>query len=285
MIKDKKITINDIQALKNHKHAFATLTAYDYISATIIEQLPIPLVLVGDSASMVIYGYSNTIPISMDELLLVTKAVSRGLTNTMLVGDMPFMSYQPSKTIAIQNAGRLIKEGNCDAVKLEGGREFIKIISSIVDTGIPVMGHIGLKPQKILQDSGYKIAGKTEQSAIEIVKDAVALERAGVFSVVLEGIPAELAALITEKITIPTIGIGAGSMCDGQIQVFHDLLGLYSHFKPKHAKQYIDGEKIIYDAIKLYCSEVQGGSFPSQNNAYNIDKKMINKIKQSVENL
>ena len=285
MKKNTKITVNDIQSLKNCEQPFATITAYDYISATIIETLPVPLVLVGDSASMVMYGYSNTIPINMEELLLVTKAVARGLNNTMLIGDMPFMSYQPSKEIAILNAGRLIKEGRCDGVKLEGGVEFVHIIKAIVNAGIPVMGHIGLKPQKVLQNSGYKVSGKTEESAIAIVKDAIALEQAGVFSIVLESIPSKLAGLITKEIQIPTIGIGAGTMCDGQIQVFHDLLGLYGQLKPKHAKQYINGEKIIAKAIASYCAEVQQGEFPSKRNTYKIDNKLFNQIKQAIEDI
>ena len=232
--------ISDIQKLKKSKTPFTTITAYDYPTAKIIDDLNIPLILVGDSASMVIYGYSDTTPITMNEMLLIAKAVRRGTNNSLVVGDMPFMSYQPSSELAVKNAGRFVKEARMDAVKLEGGVEHIAQIKAIIKAGIPVMGHIGLKPQSVLVDSGYKIHGKTLNSALKIFHDALALENAGVFSLVLEGVPEELAQLITNAIKIPTIGIGAGKFCDGQIQVIHDLIGLYGKGVPKHAKAYLD---------------------------------------------
>ena len=253
----KKNKILDIQKLKHLNTAFATLTAYDFPSAKIINQLNIPLVLVGDSASMVVYGYQNTTPIQMDEMLLISKAVERGIDKALLVGDMPFMSYQPSVELAVKNAGRFIKEGHMDAVKLEGGTEYKKQISAIITAGIPVMGHIGLKPQSVLIESGYKLQGKTSEAALKIYQDALILEKVGVFALVLEGIPEELAQMITRKIKIPTIGIGSGDFCDGQIQVFHDILGFSKHSPPKHAKQYDTLYSNILDVVKKYKSDIE----------------------------
>ena len=235
----QKHSISSIQKLKKTQKKFSAITAYDFPTAQIINDLNFPVVLVGDSASMVVYGYKNTVPINMEEMILVSRAVTRGTNYALIVADMPFMSYQPSIEIAIQNAGRLIKEGKADAVKLEGGREYINQISAIIKGGIPVMGHLGLQPQSILIDSEYKIHGKDVKSALKIYKDALALEKAGVFALVLEGIPIELAELITKKLNIPTIGIGAGPMCDGQIQVLHDIIGLF-------------GDKIIFSMFVTF---------------------------------
>jgi len=281
----KKNNILDIQKLKNLNTPFATLTAYDFPSAKIINELNIPIVLVGDSASMVVYGYKDTTPIHMDEMLLITKAVARGISTALLVGDMPFMSYQPSVEVAVQNAGRLIKEGLMDAVKLEGGIEYIDQVSAIITAGIPVMGHIGLKPQSVLIESGYKIQGKTSDSALKIYQDALVLADAGVFALVLEGVPEELAQIITQKIKIPTIGIGAGKFCNGQIQVLHDIIGLLGENVPKHANAYINSQKIIQDGISQYQSDVENNTFPNSNHSTKMDAQELTELKNKIENL
>ena len=277
--------ISDIQKLKNSKTPFTTITAYDYPTAKIIDDLNIPLILVGDSASMVIYGYSDTTPITMNEMLLIAKAVRRGTNNSLVVGDMPFMSYQPSSELAVKNAGRFIKEARMDAVKLEGGVEHIAQIKAIIKAGIPVMGHIGLKPQSVLVDSGYKIHGKTLNSALKIYHDALALEKAGVFSLVLEGVPEELAQLITKAVKIPTVGIGAGKFCDGQIQVIHDLIGLFGDKVPKHAKAYLDLKMLISQSLVDYQKDVANTKFPSKENTYNLDKGVLEKLKEAIANI
>ena len=281
-----KNTVSNIQAYKNNSKSFSAITVYDYPTALIVNDIEnIPVVLVGDSASMVIYGYNNTMPITMDELLLVSKAVNRGINKALIVADMPFMSYQPSNEYAIKNAGRLIKEGGADAVKLEGGIEYEGRIKKIVEAGVPVMGHIGLQPQSILKDSGYKIQGKLLKGALKIYNDAVALENAGVFSIVLEGVPQELAKIITEKVKIPTIGIGAGQYCDGQIQVFHDLIGSFDSKIPKHAKKYINNYKIIKDALEQYCEEVRNKTFPYKINAVKMDSKELISLRKNIEDI
>ncbi len=277
--------ISDIQKLKNSNTPFTTITAYDYPTAKIINELDVPLILVGDSASMVVYGYSDTTPITMDEMLLIAKAVRRGVDNSLVVGDMPFMSYQPSSELAVENAGRFIKEASMDAVKLEGGVEYITRIKAIIKAGIPVMGHIGLKPQSVLVDSGYKRHGKTLNSALKIFHDALALENAGVFSLVLEGVPEELAQLITKSIKIPTIGIGAGKFCDGQIQVIHDLIGLYGKGVPKHAKAYVYLKMLISKSLGDYKKDVTNTKFPSKENTYNLDKGVLEKLKEAIANI
>ena len=277
--------ISDIQELKGGSSSFCTVTAYDYPTARIIDDINIPLVLVGDSASMVVYGYNDTTQITMDEMILIAKAVRRGIKKSFLVGDMPFMSYQPSVEDAIKNAGRFIKESQTDAIKLEGGIEYLPQIKSIIQAGIPVMGHIGLKPQSILTDSGYKIHGKKFDDALKIYEDALALERAGVFTLVLEGVPEELAKLITESLQIPTIGIGAGRYCDGQIQVLHDLIGLFGTQVPKHAKSYVDLKNIISKSLSTYQEEVLQQQMPSNAQIYNMNETELEQLKKAIENL
>ena len=280
-----KITISDIQKFKNNDRRFSAITVYDYPTALIVNEINIPIVLVGDSASMVVYGYNNTLPITMGELLLITKAGSRGINKALIIADMPFMSYQPSTEEAIKNAGQLIKLGGADAVKLEGGSECVDSITKMVESGIPVMGHIGLKPQSILTDSGYKIHGKKTIDAIKIYKDALALERAGVFAIVLEGVPVDLAQIITEKINIPTIGIGAGGHCNGQIQVFHDVIGLFNSKIPKHAKKYINNYQIIKDALNNYFNEVTNKRFPEKRNTTSMDSEELITLQKSIEDI
>ncbi len=263
---NKKITINKIKKLKSQKNPFSCITAYDFSSSKIIDKLDIPLVLVGDSASMVMMGHDTTVSISVDEMLVFVKSVTRGISNALVVADMPFMSYQSSIELAIKNAGRFIKEGNAQAVKLEGGAHIKNHIKSLVNYGIPVMGHIGLLPQSINQQSGYHVQGKLKKDAEKIIDDAISIQNSGAFSIVLEGIPSVLAKRISNKLDIPTIGIGAGPFCDGQIQVFHDLMGLDDTFLPKHAKKYINLSNHIENSLQNYINDVKNNIFPSKKN-------------------
>lgn len=253
----KNVTIQDIKNFKQSKSPFATLTAYDYNSAQILDDAGIPLILVGDSASMTIYGYDTTLPISMEEMLLVVKAVARGTQRALVVADMPFLSYQPSVEVTIRNAGLLIKQGGANAVKLEGGKHIMKNIKALVEHGIPVLGHVGLTPQSFHQMSGYKIQGKTPKDAEKIIDDARAVEGSGAFGIVLECIPEALATQITEELKIPTIGIGSGNTCDGQIQVFHDIMGLTGNTPPKHAMQYKNLYKGMRKIVKQYKRDIE----------------------------
>ena len=263
----KRISIRDIQQLKGNETPFATITAYDYISARNADAIDIPLLLVGDSAAMVVYGMENTIPISMDELIFLVRAVCRGTEKALVVADMPFMSYQASVEDAVRNAGRFVKEGGAGAVKLEGGSPYVSQIRAIIDAGIPVMGHVGLLPQSFHLSSGYRIQGKTKLEAEKIYDDAISVQENGAFAVVLEGIPAALASRITMALDIPTIGIGAGPACDGQIQVYHDILGLYSDFIPKHTKRFGNFGTEIQQKLAEHKTEVEIRKFPSQEHS------------------
>lgn len=260
----KKITIRHIQNLKGQESPFATITAYDFPSAQAVDTAGIPLILVGDSAAMVVYGMDTTIPVTMAEMLFLVRAVSRGAEKALVVADMPFMSYQPSVENAVRNAGKFVKEGGAEAVKLEGGTAYTSQIKAIIDAGIPVMGHVGLMPQSYHIISGYRIQGKCNLEADKIFEDALAVQNAGAFSVVLEGVPAELAEKITVELSIPTIGIGAGPGCDGQIQVFHDILGLYGDFIPKHAKRFTNLGEQIKNSISQYKRAVESKEFPAE---------------------
>ena len=264
-----KITIRDIQKLKGGDTPFATITAYDYVSAQNADAVNIPLVLVGDSAAMVVYGMENTIPISMDELIFLVRSVCRGTKNALVVADMPFMSYQASVEDAVRNAGRFVKAGGACAIKLEGGTPYTAQIRAIIDAGIPVMGHVGLLPQSYNLNSGYRIQGKSKHEADKIIEDAEAVQESGAFAVVLEGVPGDLAERITKLLDIPTIGIGAGPFCDGQIQVYHDILGLYRDFSPKHAKRYGNFGVEIQKKLAEYKNEVEGKTFPTKEHFIN----------------
>ena len=252
-----KYTIQHIKDFKKASEPFATLTAYDFTSAQILDEAKIPLILVGDSASMVMYGYDTTVPVSMDEMMLVVRAVTRGAKHSLVVADMPFLSYQPSIEETMKNAGLFLKKGNASAVKLEGGVHVETHISSLVNSGIPVLGHVGLTPQSYHQLSGYKIQGKTPREAQKIIDDAMAVQNSGAFGVVLECIPSLLAQEITNMLTIPTIGIGSGKSCDGQIQVFHDILGFSAAKAPKHAKQYGNMYTNVLEIVKNYKSDIE----------------------------
>jgi len=251
------------------------LTAYDYLTAKIIDEAGIPLILVGDSLGNVVLGYETTIPVTMDVMIHHTKAVTRAVKSALVVGDMPFMSYQLSMEDTLRNAARFIQEAGAQSIKLEGGVSVAEQVKRIVDCGIPVMGHIGLTPQSINQLSGMKIQGKTPEAAKKLLDDAIALDQAGAFAVVLETVPAPLAALITRKISIPTIGIGAGSGCDGQVQVVHDVLGLTSGFVPKHAKQYAQLAETMKSAVARYQNEVKHGDFPTEANSFPVDETVL----------
>jgi 3-methyl-2-oxobutanoate hydroxymethyltransferase len=277
-----RVSITQIKELKQKGEKICMLTAYDYSTARHIDEAGIPLILVGDSLGMVVLGYDSTIPVTIEEMIHHTKAVVRGTRNALVVGDMPFMTYQVSVEEALRNAGRFMQEGGCQAVKLEGGVTMAETVRRIVSCGIPVMGHIGLTPQSIHQLGGYKAVGKTSESAANLVRDAMALDEAGAFSIVLECVPEPLSKLITEKVRVPTIGIGAGKYCDGQVQVISDILGLYSDFVPKHAKQYVQLAKDIKKATEEYMSEVREGTFPTQKQSYAMEDSVIAEIARSL---
>jgi len=270
-----RISIHQIKEMKQRGEKIAMLTAYDYATARIIDEAGIPLILVGDSLGMVVLGYESTIPVTIEDMLHHTKAVVRGTKCALVVGDMPFMTYHTSIAEAQRNAARFIQEGGAQAVKLEGGVTVAEKVNAIVNCGIPVMGHIGLTPQSINQLGGYKVQGRTEETAKRLLEDAQALEQAGAFAVVLETVPTPLATLITQKISIPTIGIGAGVGCDGQVQVVSDILGLFTDFVPKHAKQYVRLADIIRAAVTNYDREVKAGIFPTEEQSFSMDESIL----------
>ena len=274
-----RVTIADIKQMKVKKEKIVMITAYDYSMAKLVDESGIPLILVGDSLGMVMLGYDSTIPVTMDEMIHHTRAVTRGTKNSLVVGDMPFMTYHTSISEAMKNATRFLQQGGCQSVKLEGGEIAAETVKRIVDCGIPVMGHIGLTPQSINQLGGYKAQGKTPEAAAQMLRDARALEQAGAFAIVLETVPAQLGKLITEKISIPTIGIGAGPECDGQVQVIHDLLGMFSDFVPKHAKQFTKLAPIIKTAFTTYLNEVKSGVFPAKEHSPAIDESLLKDLK------
>ncbi|MDP8248830.1 MAG: 3-methyl-2-oxobutanoate hydroxymethyltransferase [Candidatus Tritonobacter lacicola] len=254
--------------MKKEGRKIVALTAYDYATAQIANEAGVHVLLVGDSLGMVVLGYENTLPVTMEEIIHHTKAVARGNDSALLVSDMPFMSFQINDQETVRNAGRLVKEAHAEAVKLEGGKEVSSRVKAIIDAGIPVLGHIGLTPQDVLLMGGYKVQGRKAPEAERLVEDALAMEGAGAFAIVLECIPAELAQAITDKLSIPTIGIGAGPRCDGQILVTHDMLGLFSRFTPKFVKRYADIGATMREAIGRYKEDVEKGTFPSDEYSY-----------------
>lgn len=272
---DRRISITDLKAMKKRGEKIAMITAYDYPSARLVEQAGVPLILVGDSLGMVVLGYDSTIPVTMEEMLHHVKAVVRGTRHAHVVADMPFMSYQVSAEEALRNAGRLLKEGGAQSVKLEGGVRVAETVRRLVESGIPVMSHLGLTPQSVNQLGGYKVQGKTPAAAVKLVNDAVTLEQAGAYAIVLEAIPAQLAKVISERVSVPTIGIGAGLHCDGQVQVFHDILGLFTDFVPKHAKRYAEVGEAIVGAVNRYVSEVREQRFPTDRESFIMDESVF----------
>ena len=265
-----KINISEIRNIKQSGKKITCITSYDYVTASLAEKANIDLILVGDSASMVVLGYETTIPITVEEMIIFTKAVTRGNKKALIVGDMPFMSYQASDEDAVRNAGRFVKEGGVDAVKIEGGIRMKSRVEAMIRAGIPVMGHIGLTPQTSTLWSGYRVQGKTIDDGEVLLRDAKALEEAGVFAIVLEMITSEVAKMITDNVGIPTIGIGSGPLCDGQIVVLHDILGLYDKFSPKFIKKYANMSEIILKALESYRDDVTNGNFPAEEHTFHM---------------
>ena len=270
-----RTTIRDIATMKRRGKRIAMITAYDYTSSRIVESAGVDIILVGDSLGQVVLGYDSTVPVTMEDMLHHIKAVVRGTEKVHIVGDLPFMSYQASRSDAIRNAGRILKEGGAQSVKLEGGRHVAKTMRRIVQAGIPVMGHIGLTPQAVNQLGGYRIQGRTTKAAVELIEDAKAVEDAGAYSIVLEGVPSQLAQLVTERLSIPTIGIGAGIHCDGQVQVFHDMMGLYTDFTPKHARKYAHLAELMNGAVSEYIEDVRNRSFPSEDESFTLSPEVL----------
>ncbi|MFA5147017.1 MAG: 3-methyl-2-oxobutanoate hydroxymethyltransferase [Candidatus Omnitrophota bacterium] len=271
----KKFMITDFYEKKRSGRKITMLTAYDYPMARIVDGAGIDSILVGDSLGMVVLGYESTVPVTMDEMIHHAKAVRRGTKYAFLIGDMPFMSYQVSKEEAVRNAGRFMKEAGCDAVKLEGGDEVFEATAAIVDAGIPVLGHLGLTPQSISKLGGYRVQGKSAESAKKILDQALKLEKAGCFGIVLECVPDKVARLITKELRIATIGIGAGPYCDGQVLVTNDMVGLFDRFVPKFVKQYVKLSSLIGDGVKQYKEEVEGGKFPDEAHSFVIKEEEL----------
>ncbi len=276
-----RISIHKLKEWKAQGHRFAMITAYDYPSARLVEQAGIPIILVGDSLGSVVLGYDSTVPVTMDDIVYHTRAVVRGTEKAIVVADMPFMSYQADPNEAMRNAGRLLKEGGATAVKLEGGSHVAPLVRRMVESGIPVMGHLGLTPQSVNQFGGHKVQGKTPAAAAKLLNDARALEEAGAFAVVLETIPAPLARMVTERISVPTIGIGAGPHCDAQVQVFHDLLGIYDDQRTlRHAKRYAVIGETIREAVRAYIGEVESAAFPTAEHSFEMDESTLAELAQ-----
>ncbi len=273
-----KKTVATFKEAKINNKKLSMVTAYDYSMAKLVDEGGIDGILVGDSLGMVTLGYENTLAVTIDDMIHHTKAVSRGANNALVVADMPFLSYHISIEESIKNAGRLIKEGDAHAVKLEGGRDVIDKVEGIVKAQIPVMGHIGLTPQSINMFGGFKVQGKTIEQIQNLIDDAKCLEEAGVFAIVLECIPEKISKIITESVSIPTIGIGAGKYCDGQILVINDMLGMYSDFTPKFVKQYKNLKEDINEAINNYIKDIKTGAFPEEKHSFKIDEQILDKL-------
>ena len=274
-MKNKVVTFREA---KQKGEKLTMLTAYDYSTAKLIDEAGVNSILVGDSLGNVILGYEDTISVTMEDMIHHGAAVARGAKNALVVIDMPFMSYQTSVYDAVVNAGRLMKEGRADAVKLEGGKEVCPQIEAITAAGIPVVAHLGLTPQSINAFGGFRVQGKSEETAKKLIADAKAVEQAGAFAVVLECVPAKLAEIITKEISIPTIGIGAGNVCDGQVLVYQDMLGMFSDFTPKFVKRFANVGEVMTSAFKQYCEEVKNGTFPSEEHEYKIDDEILEKL-------
>lgn len=273
-----KNTVITIQQAKERGEKITMLTAYDYSMAKLIDQAGVNMILVGDSLGMVMLGYEDTLSVTMEDMIHHTRAVARGVKDTMVVADMPFMSYQTSVYDAVCNAGRLMKEGRANAVKLEGGREFAEHIRAITAASVPVVAHLGLTPQSLNAFGGFKVQGKTEEAARKLLEDARAVEAAGAVAAVLECVPAKLAKVVTEQLHIPTIGIGAGAGCDGQVLVYQDMLAMFGDFKPKFVKQFGEIGTMMKEAFQRYIEEVKSGVFPAEEHTFKIDDEIIEKL-------
>jgi 3-methyl-2-oxobutanoate hydroxymethyltransferase len=277
------MSIHRLREMKAQGRRFAMITAYDFPSARLVEQAGAPVILVGDSLGSVILGYDSTVPVTMEDIIHHTRAVVRGTEKAIVVADMPFMSYQANADDAMRNAGRLLQEAGATAVKLEGGSHVAPLVRRMVESGIPVMGHLGLTPQSVNQFGGHKVQGKTPAAAAKLINDARALEEAGAFAIVLETIPAPLAKMVTERISIPTIGIGAGVHCDGQVQVFHDMLGIYDDQRPlKHAKRYATLGETIRNAVREYIAEVEDGAFPTAEHSFAMEESTLGELAHAI---
>jgi len=274
-------SVQDIINMKKDEKKISVITSYDYSLASLCDKAGIDILLVGDSAGMVMLGYENTIPVTMDQMCMFTEAVSRARQNSLLVADLPFMSYQASIEDAITNSGRLIKAG-ADSVKLEGGTPMAETINAIVDVGIPVMGHIGLQPQTTMLSQGYKVQGRTKDTALKLIDDAKELEEAGVFSIALEMVSHEIAEIISETISVPTIGIGSGVGCNGQVLVVHDLLGMYEKLKPKFVRQYMNLSEDIVKALEKYKNDIELGVFPAEENWFSMNDGELKKLREEI---
>ena len=273
-----KKKVSTVRKQKENGEKITMLTAYDYSTAKLMDEAGIDMILVGDSLGMVMLGYEDTVSVTMEDMIHHTAAVSRGTKNAMVVADMPFMSYQTSVYDAVVNAGRLMQQGRCHAVKLEGGSVVCPQIKAITDASIPVVAHIGLTPQSVNAMGGFKVQGKSEEAARKLIEEAKAVEEAGAFAVVLECVPAKLAEMISQKLTIPTIGIGAGAGCDGQVLVYQDMLALFSDLKPKFVKHFADAGSVMKAGFRAYIEEVQAGTFPAEEHTFKIDEDVINKL-------
>jgi 3-methyl-2-oxobutanoate hydroxymethyltransferase len=276
----RKNSVYDILTLKKKGEKIAVLTAYDYSTSLICDKAGVDILLVGDSAGMVMLGYKSTMPVGIGEMLVFCKGVATGTRRAMVVADLPFGSYQPSTAAAIKNAIRFIKVG-CDAVKLEGGVELVDTIKALVSVGIPVMGHIGLKPQTSSLWEGYKVQGKTKDSSVKLIAEARALEQAGVFSIVLEMVASEVARIISKNLSVPVIGIGSGSGCDGQVLVLHDMLGIYEDIRPKFVKRYADLSNSIFQAVSSYRSDVKSAKFPEEQNFFHMNSNEYQELQKN----
>jgi 3-methyl-2-oxobutanoate hydroxymethyltransferase len=275
---ENQFTITSFKAAKEKGERISMLTAYDYTTATLLEEAGVDSLLVGDSLGMVMLGYENTLRVTMDEMIHHTRAVARGRRRALLIGDMPFLSYHVSPEEAVRNAGRFVQEGNAQAVKLEGGQDVLDKIRAILKAQIPVLGHLGLTPQSVHAMGGFKLQGKNLETARRIIDDALLLQDAGVFGIVLEGIPAELARIVTEKLEIPTIGIGAGPHCDGQVLVIQDLLGMFRQMRPKFVKTYDQLGDGTVAAVREYIREVRSGTFPGPEHSFTMDESLLSEL-------
>lgn len=277
---NKKVTTAELKEKKQKGEKISMLTAYDYSQAKIVDEAGVDMILVGDSLGMVVLGYENTLSVTLEEMIHHGKAVLRGSQRAMVVMDMPFMTYQVNRDEALKNAGRLIQETGAHAVKVEGGEEILEAVKGIAGAGIPVMGHLGLTPQSVGQLGGYKVQGKDIQAAKKMIKDARALEEAGAFSLVLECVPWQVASFIRDQVSIPVIGIGAGKECDGQVLVFHDVLGLFDEFRPKFVKEYQNLRDKMIMGIKDYIDEVREGKFPGEEHIFNMEEEAVKQLEQ-----
>jgi 3-methyl-2-oxobutanoate hydroxymethyltransferase len=274
-------TILDVQKLKQRGERFVMVTAYDYTAAQLVDRAGVPIILVGDSLGMVVNGHSTTVPVTLDEIIYHTRAVVRGSSGTLIVADLPFLTYTTPEQ-ALQNAGRLLQEAGAHAVKLEGGRAMAATVRRLVDAGIPVMGHVGYTPQSVHQ-LGTRVQGRAAEGALRVAQDALGLQEAGAFAIVLELIPAPLARAITSRLRVPSIGIGAGAGCDGQVQVWHDLLGLYTDFAPRHARRYADLAEQITGALQRYAADVREGAFPGPEHGSTMDEQVLAEVLAKLE--